>query len=296
MKGIILAGGSGTRLYPITKGVSKQLMPIYDKPMIFYPLSTLMMAEIKDFIIITTKENQEEFQKLLRDGKELGIHISYVVQPSPDGIAQAFLLTEKLIEKEDCALVLGDNIFFGEKLGKKLKNAKESAENGNATIFGYQVNDPRSFGIMEIDKNNNVLSVEEKPENPKSNFVITGVYFYPKGVVEKAKQLVPSSRGELEITSLNELYLKEGKLKAELLDEKYKWFDTGTFESLFEATHFVREYELNNERLLGSPEEIAFKNGWINESQLLDFSKVYHKNSYGTYLQNSLVENKGKED
>lgn len=296
MKGIILAGGSGTRLYPITKGISKQLMPIYDKPMIFYPLSTLMMAGIQEFIVITTEENQGEFQELLRDGKELGIHISYVVQPSPDGIAQAFLLTEKLIENDACALVLGDNIFFGEKLEEKLKSAKDSAENGNATIFGYQVRNPRSFGVMEIGENNSVLSVEEKPENPKSNFVITGVYFYPKGVVESAKQLVPSSRGELEITSLNDLYLKEGKLKAELLDEKYKWFDTGTFESLFEATHFVREYELSNERLLGSPEEVAFKNGWINESQLLDFSKVYHKNSYGKYLQKVLVENKGKEE
>src|SRR5574344_2843916 len=243
MKGIILAGGSGTRLYPITEGISKQLMPIYDKPMVYYPLSTLMQAGIKDILVITTPDDQAQFKRLLGDGSKFGINLSYEPQPSPDGLAQTFLIGEKFIGNEECAMVLGDNIFFGEGFKKMLLNAKEKAEKGFATNFGYQVKDPERFGIMELDENNNIISVEEKPEFPKSNFAITGLYFYPKNIVEKAKLVKPSPRGELEITTLNEMYLNESKLTAELLGEGFTWFDTGTFDSQLDASSYIRSVQ-----------------------------------------------------
>ena len=240
MKGIILAGGSGTRLYPITKGISKQLVPIYDKPMIYYPLSVLMLSGIKDILVITTEEDQPGFKRLLGDGSDFGINLSYIIQPSPDGLAQAFILGEDFIGDDACAMILGDNIYFGNGFVSMLNNAKEEAENGKASIFGYQVRDPERFGIMELDKNNNVIGVEEKPAVPKSNFAITGLYFYPKGVSKKAKEVVPSERGELEITSLNDMYLKEGTLRAELLGGGFTWYDTGTHNSLSDASNMIR--------------------------------------------------------
>ena len=240
MKGIILAGGSGTRLYPITEGISKQLMPIYDKPMIFYPLATLMLAGIREILVITTPQDQEQFIKLLGDGSKFGIELSYVVQPSPDGLAQAFILGEEFIGDDACAMILGDNIFYGNGFNKLLEDAKVNAENGKATIFGNQVRDPERFGIMELDEHRNVLSVEEKPAKPKSNYAITGLYFYPKGVAEKAKTIKPSARGELEITTLNDLYLQQGDLKAELLGDGFTWFDTGTFDSQVDAANMIR--------------------------------------------------------
>ena len=285
MKGIILAGGSGTRLYPITEGISKQLMPIYDKPMIYYPLATLMSAGIKDILVITTKEDQAGFKRLLKTGSQFGINIDYIVQPSPDGLAQAFLLGEKFIGDEECAMILGDNIFYGNGFDDILANATENAKNGHATIFGNQVKDPERFGIMELDDNNNVISVEEKPKNPKSNYAITGLYFYPKGVSEKAKQIKPSPRGELEITSLNDLYLQEKSLKAEILGEGFTWFDTGTFESQLDAANMIRTIENNIDKVICCPEKIAYKKNWITTAELQERADLLKKNSYGKYLQ-----------
>ena len=257
MKGIILAGGSGTRLYPITEGISKQLVPIYDKPMIYYPLSTLMLAGIKDILVITTEEDQKGFKRLLKDGKQFGINIEYTIQPSPDGLAQAFLLGEKFIGNDECAMILGDNIFYGNGFNEILAQATQNAKQGKATIFGNQVKDPERFGIMELDDNHNVISVEEKPEHPKSNYAITGLYFYPKGVSEKAKLIKPSKRGELEITSLNDLYLQEKKLKAEILGEGFTWFDTGTFDSQLDASNMIRTIQNNKDKVICCPEQIA---------------------------------------
>ena len=256
MKGIILAGGSGTRLYPITEGISKQLMPVYDKPMIFYPLATLMLAGIKDILVITTPNDQPAFKNLLKGGEQFGINISYVVQPSPDGLAQAFLLGEEFIADDECAMILGDNIFYGNGFNEALERAKQNALEGNATIFGNQVRDPERFGIMELD-GHKVISVEEKPEHPKSNYAITGLYFYPKGVSEKAKEIKPSARGELEITTLNDLYLQEGKLQAEILGEGFVWFDTGTFDSQLEAATMIKSIESNKGKIICCPEQIA---------------------------------------
>ncbi len=292
MKGIILAGGSGTRLYPITKGISKQVMPIYDKPMIYYPLSVLMLSGIKDILVITTKEDQQNFIKLLGDGSQFGINIEYIIQPSPDGLAQAFILGEEFIGDDACAMVLGDNIYFGNGFVSMLKNAKENAINGYASIFGYQVKDPQRFGIMEIDENNNVLSVEEKPKEPKSDFAITGLYFYPKGVAKKAKEVKPSSRGELEITTLNDMYLKEGKLKAELLGGGFTWFDTGTIDSMMEANNMISLIQKNNGKIISCPEAIAYNQDWIDEETILKAAELMKKNDYGKYL--SEVVNKKK--
>lgn len=288
IKGIILAGGSGTRLFPITKSTSKQLLPVYDKPMIYYSLSVLMQAGIKDILIITTPEDQDSFKRLLGDGKQFGINIIYEVQPKPEGLAQAFIIGEKFIDNNPCAMVLGDNIFYGSGLKKELNQAIINAKNNIATIFGYQVKDPERFGIMELDGDKNVLSVEEKPENPKSDYAITGLYFYPKGVSEKAKIVKPSKRNELEITSLNDLYLKDKKLKARLLDEGYSWFDTGTFESLLEASSMIRTIEKNRDSVICCPEKIAYDNGWITKKQLEEIAKLLEKNSYGQYLKKML--------
>lgn len=294
MKGIILAGGSGTRLYPITKAISKQLAPVYDKPMIYYPLSVLMLAGIKDILVITTEEDQPGFKRLLGDGSDFGINLEYIVQPSPDGLAQAFILGEEFIGDEACAMVLGDNIYFGNGFTEMLKNAKENAENGYASIFGYQVKDPQRFGIMELDDNNNVIGVEEKPKEPKSDFAITGLYFYPKGVSEKAKQVKPSDRGELEITTLNDMYLKEGILKAELLGGGYTWFDTGTHDSMNEASNMIQLVQRNNGKIISSPEAIAYNNGWIDDEKMLEAAELMKKNAYGQYLE-KLVQKKNED-
>jgi len=288
MKGIILAGGSGTRLYPITEGISKQLMPIYDKPMIFYPLTTLMLAGIRDILIITTEVDQPGFKKLLGDGSKFGVNLEYVIQPSPDGLAQAFILGEDFIGDEACAMVLGDNIFYGNGLTKLLMSARENAEAGYATNFGFRVHDPERFGIMEIDADKNIVSVEEKPEYPKSDFAITGLYFYPAGVAEKAKQVQPSARGELEITSLNDMYLQEGKLKGELLGSGFSWFDTGTFDSEMDAAVLIRAIETNQSRVIACPEQIAFDQGWITREQLAERAELLKKNSYGAFLKKTL--------
>lgn len=288
MKGIILAGGSGTRLYPITKGVSKQLLNVYDKPMIYYPLSVLMQAGIKDILIITTPDDQAQFKKLLGDGSDLGANIEYTVQPSPDGLAQAFILGKDFIGDDECAMVLGDNIFYGSGLENELKIAVFNAKSGYATIFGYQVKDPQRFGIMEIDKNKNVISVEEKPTNPKSDYAITGLYFYPKGVSEKASQVKPSKRGELEITTLNDMYLQEGKLKACLLNDGYAWFDTGTFDSMKDAIDFVSSVQKNKDKVICCPEAIAYNKGWLTDEQLENSANIMQKNSYGKYLSKLL--------
>ena len=296
MKGIILAGGSGTRLYPITEGTSKQLMPVYDKPMIYYPLSVLMEAGIKDILIITTKEDNQNFKRTLGDGSKLGINLNYAIQPSPDGLAQAFIIGEKFIGDDACAMVLGDNIFYGNGLKKILKKAAKQAEEEKATIFGYQVKDPERFGIMEIDESESgtyVISVEEKPEKPKSDYAITGLYFYPKGVSKMAKEVKPSARGELEITTLNDMYLKENRLMAELLGDGYTWFDTGTFESLLDASNMIRTIENNRDAVICCPEAIAYKSGWITDKQLEERAKVLSKNSYGKYLNKILTKNKG---
>ena len=295
MKGIILAGGSGTRLYPITEGISKQLMPIYDKPMIFYPLSVLMLAGIKDILIITTPEDQPNFKKLLKDGKQFGINLEYAIQPSPDGLAQAFIIGEKFIGDDACAMVLGDNIFYGSGFTKLLSDSIKNAEDGYATIFGNQVRDPERFGIMEIDESESgtyVLSVEEKPKKPKSNYAITGLYFYPKGVAEKAKQVKPSDRGELEITTLNDLYLKDNKLKAELLEDGFTWFDTGTFDSQIEAANMIRTIEKNKDNVVCCPEQIAYYKGWITKEQLQERAELLKKNSYGEYLRKVIEKTK----
>ncbi len=292
MKGIILAGGSGTRLYPITEGISKQLMPVYDKPMIYYPLATLMLAGIKEVLVITTPEDQASFQKLLRDGSQFGIHISYTVQPSPDGLAQAFILGEEFIGDDACAMVLGDNIFYGNGFNELLENATENAKHGKATIFGNQVKDPERFGIMELDADNNVLSVEEKPTHPKSNYAITGLYFYPKGIPAKARMVKPSARGELEITTLNDMYLQDGNLKAELLGEGFTWFDTGTFDSQLDAANMIRTIENNKDKVICCPEQIAYYRGWITKEQLEERAELLKKNSYGKYLKKVIKETK----
>ena len=292
MKGIILAGGSGTRLYPITEGISKQLVPIYDKPMIYYPLSTLMLAGIKDILVITTEEDQKGFKRLLKDGKQFGINIEYTIQPSPDGLAQAFLLGEKFIGNDECAMILGDNIFYGNGFNEILAQATQNAKQGKATIFGNQVKDPERFGIMELDDNHNVISVEEKPEHPKSNYAITGLYFYPKGVAEKAKLIKPSKRGELEITSLNDLYLQEKKLKAEILGEGFTWFDTGTFDSQLDASNMIRTIQNNKDKVICCPEQIAYYRGWITKDELQERAELLNKNTYGKYLQKVIKETK----
>ena len=287
MKGIILAGGSGTRLYPITKGVSKQLLPVYDKPMIYYPLSVLMLAGIKDILIITTPEDQANFIRILGDGSEFGINISYKVQPSSDGLAQAFIIGEDFIGTDSVCLVLGDNIFWGQGFTTILR--KVVAQNNGATIFGYQVKDPERFGVVEFDKNQKAISLEEKPKNPKSNFALTGLYFYDNSVVDLAKQVKPSSRGELEITTLNQIYLEQGNLNVELLGRGFVWLDTGTFESLLEAAMFAETIEKRQGYKIACLEEIAWRNGWLTKNQVLAVANTLIKNSYGQYLK-SLIE------
>lgn len=285
MKGIVLAGGAGTRLYPLTKVTSKQLLPVFDKPMIYYPLSTLMLAGIREILIISTPHDIPRFQELLGDGHQYGIELSYAVQPSPDGLAQAFIIGEEFIGDEPCAMILGDNIFYGEGFSEMLKGAADNAEEGSATIFGYYVNDPERFGIVEFDDEGNVLSVEEKPQNPKSNYCITGLYFYPSGVSALAKQVKPSARGELEITTLNEIYLHKRMLQVELLGRGFAWLDTGTMESLLEAAEFVHMVEKRQGVKISAPEEIAFRKGWITKEELLNSATRYGKSPYGEHLR-----------
>lgn len=289
MKGIILAGGSGTRLYPLTMVTSKQLLPIYDKPMIYYPMSVLMNAGIRDILIISTPQDTSRFKELLGDGQQFGVNLSYEVQPSPDGLAQAFIIGEEFIGDEPVAMVLGDNIFAGHGLKKRLKAAVENADSGRgATVFGYYVDDPERFGIVEFDHEGKAKSIEEKPEKPKSNYCVTGLYFYDNKVVEYAKNLKPSARGELEITDLNRVYLEEGKLNVELLGQGFTWLDTGTHESLVEATNFVKTVESHQHRKIACLEEIAYLNGWITEKDVLDVYEVLKKNQYGQYLKDVL--------
>lgn len=289
MKGIILAGGSGTRLYPLTTVTSKQLLPIYDKPMIYYPLSVLMNAGIRDILIISTPQDTPRFEELLKDGSSFGIHLSYAVQPSPDGLAQAFIIGADFIGNDSVAMVLGDNIFAGHGLKKRLKAAVENAENGKgATVFGYYVDDPERFGIVEFDKDGKAVSIEEKPEVPKSNYCVTGLYFYDNKVVEYAKGLTPSARGELEITDLNRIYLENNALNVELLGQGFTWLDTGTHESLVDATNFVKTVETHQHRKIACLEEIAYLNGWISEEDVMAVYEVLKKNQYGQYLKDVL--------
>ena len=283
-KGIILAGGTGTRLYPITRGISKQLMPVYDKPMIYYPLSVLMLAGIREVLIITTPEDQSSFQRLLGDGGELGIVIKYEIQPSPDGLAQAFILGEKFIGSDDVTLILGDNIYYGHNLVQMLESAMSNLNDNKATVFGYHVNEPERYGVAEFDENGNVVSIEEKPINPKSNYAVTGLYFYPNDVVDKAKEIKPSKRGELEITSLNQMYLNENKLKVELMGRGYAWLDTGTHESLLEAATFIETIEKRQGLKIACLEEIAYEMGYITKQQLISLAEPLKKNQYGEYL------------
>lgn len=284
MKGIILAGGSGTRLYPLTRGISKQLVPIYDKPMIYYPLSVLMLAGIKEILIITTPEDQAGFQRLLGDGSELGVRFEYVVQPSPDGLAQAFILGEDFIAQEDVCLILGDNIYYGHHLVPLLKTAVDNAKANQATVFGYHVTDPERYGVAEFDDQGNVISLEEKPARPKSNYAVTGLYFYPNDVVQKAKQVKPSVRGELEITSVNQAYLAEKRLKVELMGRGFAWLDTGTHESLLEASTFIETIEKRQGLKVACLEEIAYEMGYISKAELLQLAEPLKKNQYGQYL------------
>ena len=286
MKGIILAGGAGTRLYPLTMVTSKQLLPVYDKPMIYYPLSTLMLAGIKDILIISTPEDTPRFEHLLGDGSQFGVSLSYTVQPSPDGLAQAFLLGEEFIGGDACAMVLGDNIFYGNGFSKSLRAAVANAEeNARATVFGYYVNDSERFGVVEFDGDGHVISVEEKPKSPKSNYAVTGLYFYPAGVSGRAKDVKPSARGELEITTLNAMYLEDRALDVQLLGRGFAWLDTGTMDSLVDATDFVRMVEKRQSIKISAPEEIAYKNGWITRKKLLESADRYGKSPYGAHLR-----------
>ena len=284
MKGIILAGGSGTRLYPLTLGTSKQMLPVYDKPMIYYPLTTLMIAGIRDILIISTPEDLPNFERLLGDGSAMGINLSYKVQPSPDGLAQAFILGAEFIAGEPCAMILGDNIFYGSGFTDTLNAAVNNANSGRATVFGYYVNDPERFGVVEFDDNWHAVSIEEKPEVPKSNYAVTGLYFYPGDVSARAGQVVPSDRGELEITSLNEMYLEDGLLDVQLLSRGFAWLDTGTVDSLADASDFVRVVQKRQGVQIAAPEEIAFKHGWISEERLLEAANKYKKTAYGQHL------------
>ena len=286
MKGIILAGGAGTRLYPLTMVTSKQLLPIYDKPMVYYPLSTLMLAGIKDILVISTPEDTPRFEHLLGDGSQFGISLSYKVQPSPDGLAQAFILGEEFIGDDACAMVLGDNIFYGNGFGRILRSTVENAEqNGRGTVFGYYVTDPERFGVVDFDANGKAVSIEEKPVHPKSNYAVTGLYFYPAGVSARAKQVKPSARGELEITTLNAMYLQDGLLDVQLLGRGFAWLDTGTMDSLVEAADFVRMVEKRQGIKISAPEEIAYKYGWISHEQLLESAEKYGKSPYGAHLR-----------
>jgi len=287
MKGIILAGGAGTRLYPLTMVTSKQLLPVYDKPMIYYPLSTLMLAGIQDILIISTPEDTPRFEHLLGDGSQYGIRLQYKVQPSPDGLAQAFILGEEFIGGDSCAMILGDNIFYGNGFSRILKAAAANAEKADrATVFGYYVNDPERFGIVEFDADGKVISVEEKPAKPKSNYAITGLYFYPKGVSAMANQVKPSARGELEITTLNDMYLKQNRLDVQLLGRGFAWLDTGTMDSLVDAANFVRMIEQRQGIKISAPEEISYKFGWISKEKLLESAARYGKSPYGQHLKN----------
>lgn len=282
MKGIILAGGSGARLYPVTMGVSKQLLPIYDKPMIYYPLSVLMLAGIRDILIITTPEDQASFKRLLGNGDNFGVHLEYAIQPNPDGLAQAFIIGEEFIGADSVCLVLGDNIFFGQGFSGKLRSVAERSE--GATIFGYQVVDPERFGVVDFDSQYNAISIEEKPKKPKSNWAVTGLYFYDNNVIEIAKNVKPSKRGELEITAVNEEYLKRSKLHVELLGRGFAWLDTGAHDSLIEAGSFVETVQKRQGMMVACPEEIAWRNGWLNDEELLERGRIFQKNSYGQYL------------
>lgn len=289
MKGIILAGGSGTRLYPLTKVTSKQLLPIYDKPMIYYPMSVLMNAGIRDILIISTPQDTPRFESLLGDGRQFGVNLTYAVQPSPDGLAQAFVIGEAFIGDDTVAMVLGDNIFAGHGLNERLKAAVRNAEEGKgATVFGYYVDDPERFGIVEFDRDGKAVSIEEKPEHPKSNYCVTGLYFYDNRVVEYAKHLKPSKRGELEITDLNRIYLEQGELNVELLGQGFTWLDTGTHESLVDATNFVKTMEQHQHRKIACLEEIAYLNGWITREEVLEIYEALKKNQYGQYLKDVL--------
>lgn len=285
MKGIVLAGGSGTRLYPLTKVTSKQLLPIYDKPMIYYPLSTLMLAGIKDILIISTPDDTPRFEALLGDGSQFGISLSYCVQPSPDGLAQAFILGEEFLGNEPGAMVLGDNIFYGNGFRSMLKGAVKNAENGRATVFGYYVPDPERFGVVAFDGNGRATSIEEKPKEPKSNYAVTGLYFYPSGVSARANQVHPSARGELEITTLNEMYLDDGLLDVQLLGRGFAWLDTGTMQSLLQAAEFVEMIQSRQGITISAPEEIAFINGFIDRDKLMESAKAYGKSPYGEHLR-----------
>ncbi len=285
MKGIILAGGSGTRLYPLTLVTSKQLLPVYDKPMIYYPMSTLMLAGIKDILIISTPTDTPRFKELLGDGSRYGVKLSYAVQPSPDGLAQAFIIGKEFVGDDTCAMVLGDNIFYGNGFSAILARACENAENGRATVFGYHVHDPERFGVVEFDEEGKAISIEEKPVHPKSNYAVTGLYFYPKGVAERAEQVKPSARGELEITTLNDMYLQDGSLSVELLGRGFAWLDTGTFKSLLEAAEFVEMNQSRQNVQISAPEEIAYVKGWINKEQLLEAAAAYGKSPYGEHLR-----------
>lgn len=291
MKGIVLAGGAGTRLYPLTMVTSKQLLPVYDKPMIYYPLSTLMLAEIKDILIISTSQDTPRYKELLGDGHQFGINLTYAVQPSPDGLAQAFIIGKEFIGDDTCAMILGDNIFYGNGLFARMDNAKRMAEQGIATVFGYYVRDPERFGVVEFDSEGKVLSVEEKPKAPKSNYAITGLYFYPSGVASRAERVKPSSRGELEITTLNDMYLKDNLLNVELLNRGFAWLDTGTMESLLRASDFIHMVEEQQGVMISAPEEIAYRYKWITTEQLKEAAALYGKSPYREHLK-TVVEGK----